>query len=174
MLIWVAALNRSFTVFTWMHVHWTTFERKSSLRYHLVAWNGKTKQEPWWHLSHNGSWYKLKRSFFQISFYIMKHIGEIRTRFFFWVKEVKAFKNYSRRQMENTFLEVESTDGNISSQEFFKNFIHVLKDCKTVEPETESIYFFSLYKEDNIFFVTDWYTKVIFDNHFFTLNIINE
>lgn len=54
--------------------------------------------------------------------------------------------------MENTFLEVESTDGNISSQEFFKNFIHVLKDCKTVEPATESI---SLYKGDNIFFVID-------------------
>lgn len=44
--------------------------------------------------------------------------------------------------MENTFLEVESTDENISSQEFFKNFIHVLKDCKTVESATESIYFY--------------------------------
>lgn len=72
----------------------------------------------------------------------MKHIGEIRTRFFFWIKEVKAFKNCSRRQMENTFLEVESTDENISSQEFFKNFIHVLKDCKTVESATESICFY--------------------------------
>lgn len=44
--------------------------------------------------------------------------------------------------MENTFLEVESTDENIGSQEFFKNFIHVLKDCKTVESATESIYFY--------------------------------
>ena len=155
MLIWVAALNRSLTVFTWMHVHWTTFERTSSLRYHLVAWNGKTKQEPWWDLPHNGSWYKLKRSFFQISFYIMKHIGEIRMRFFFWIKEVKASKNYSRRQMENTFLEVESTDENISSQEFFKNFIHVLKDwqdCRICNWKYIFSSLISLFTKETIYF----------------------
>lgn len=60
----------------------------------------------------------------------MKHIGEIRTRFFFWIKEVKASKNYSRRQMENTFLEVKSTDENISSQEFFKISFMYLKTAR--------------------------------------------
>ena len=32
---------------TWMHVHRTTFERNSSLGYHHLVWNGKTKHTSW-------------------------------------------------------------------------------------------------------------------------------